>query len=87
MILRTILVLTILINLSFIKILAEEIPIIVIAPSKKPQSLSTVGTSVSVYDENTINQSNDYFLGDVLGDGTTSFNYFQTGGHGSSSGK
>jgi len=70
----------------FSQVFATDIPIIVIAPSQKAQSKSTVGTSVSVYDENTINQSNDYFLGDVLGDGTTSFNYFQTGGHGSSSG-
>jgi len=65
---------------------AEDVPIIVIAPSQKAQSKSTVGTSVSVYDENTINQSNDYFLGDVLSNGTTSFNYFQSGGHGSASG-
>jgi len=65
---------------------AEDVPIIVIAPSQKTQSKSTVGTSVSVYDENTINQSNDYFLGDVLSNGTTSFNYYQSGGHGSASG-
>ena len=31
--------------------LFSEIPIIVIAPSKKAQSLSTVGTSVTVLDE------------------------------------
>ena len=31
--------------------LFSEIPIIVIAPSKKAQSLSTVGTSVAVLDE------------------------------------
>tara|TARA_B100001123_G_scaffold448899_1_gene611903 strand:- start:1133 stop:3076 length:1944 start_codon:yes stop_codon:yes gene_type:complete len=71
---------------SFGKTFAADIPIIVIAPSQKPQSKSTVGTSVTVYDESTINKSNDYFLGDVLGNGTTSFNYFQTGGHGMTSG-
>ena len=28
---------------------SKEIPIIVIAPNKKPQSLSTVGTSVTIF--------------------------------------
>jgi outer membrane cobalamin receptor len=80
-------VLSILIFIFYIsKLLASEIPIIVIAPSQKAQSKSTVGTSVTVYDESVIGQSNDYFLGDVLGNGTTSFNYFQTGGHGMTSG-
>ncbi len=69
----------------FSKSIAEDIPIIVISPSQKPQSKSTVGTSVTVYDESAIKQSNDYFLGDVLGNKTTSFNYFQSGGHGTSS--
>ena len=32
-------------------LLSQDIPIIVIAPSKKPQSISTVGTSVVVLDE------------------------------------
>ena len=85
MILRTILVLTILINLSFIKILAEEIPIIVIAPSKKPQSLSTVGTSVTILDEDFFENTNEFFLGDALSSNTTSANFFQSGGHGTSS--
>ena len=31
--------------------LAGDIPVIVIAPSQKAQSKSTVGTSVSIYDE------------------------------------
>ena len=48
------LIFIILINLSFTKIFAEDIPIIVIAPSKKAQSLSTVGTSVTILD-------NDFF--------------------------
>ena len=55
-------------------------------PSKKVQSISTVGSSVSVFDESYIEDTNDFFLGDILGDGTTSFNYFQTGGHGTNSG-
>ena len=71
---------------SFQKLLAADIPIIVIAPSQKAQSKSTVGTSVTVFSETNIENSNDFFLGDVLGNGTTSFNNFQTGGHGTTSG-
>ena len=37
--------------LSLNKLFAADIPIIVIAPSKKAQSLSTVGSSVTVYDQ------------------------------------
>ena len=84
--LRKIFIILLISTFSLGKALASDIPIIVIAPSQKPQSKSTVGTSVTVYDESVIGKSNDYFLGDVLGDGTTSFNYFQTGGHGSTSG-
>ena len=32
-------------------LIADDVPVIVIAPSKAPQSLSTVGTSVTVIDE------------------------------------
>ena len=64
---------------------SKDIPIIVIAPSKKPQSASTVGTSVVVLDEEFLENSSDYFLGDVLSGGTTSTNFFQNGGHGSTS--
>ena len=84
--LRKIFIILLISTFSLGKALAADIPIIVIAPSQKPQSKSTVGTSVTVYDESVIGKSNDYFLGDVLGNGTTSFNYFQTGGHGSTSG-
>jgi len=64
---------------------SKDIPIIVIAPSKTPQSVSTVGTSVVVIDEEFLKESNEYFLGDVLSGGTTSANFFQNGGHGSTS--
>ena len=37
--------------LLFNKLYADDIPVIVIAPSKKAQSLSTVGTSLTVLDE------------------------------------
>ena len=45
---------------------SQEIPIIVIAPSKKPQSASTVGSSVVVLDQEYLESSNEFFLGDVL---------------------
>ena len=70
---------------SFQNLFAEDIPIIVIAPSKKAQSISVVGSSTTVYDENDINNNNNFFLGDVLGTNTTSYNFFQSGGHGTES--
>ena len=54
---------------SFQKLFAADIPIIVIAPSQKAQSKSSVGTSVTVFDEANIENSNDFFLGDVLANG------------------
>ena len=51
---------------SFENLFAADIPIIVIAPSKKAQSISTVGSSVVVYDEEDLDNSNDYFLGDIF---------------------
>ena len=56
---------------------SKEIPVIVIAPNKKPQSLSTVGTSVTILDEEYLNNSTEYFLGDVLSSKTTSANFFK----------
>ena len=38
-------------------VFSKEIPIIVISASKKPQSLSTVGTSVTTLDEKFFNNS------------------------------
>ena len=51
--------------------ISSDIPILVIAPSKKPQSISTVGTSVVVFDEKFLQNSNEYFLGDVLSNNST----------------
>ena len=64
---------------------SEDIPIIVIAPSKKPQSISTVGSSVVVLDEKFFEETNYYFLGDVLSNNSTSINFFQSGGYGTAS--
>ena len=66
-------------------VFSKEIPIIVISASKKPQSLSTVGTSVTILDEKFFNNSSEYFLGDALSTSTTGANFFQSGGHGTSS--
>ena len=66
-------------------VFSEEIPVIVISASKKPQSLSTVGTSTTVLDEKFFNNSTEYFLGDALSTSTTGVNFFQNGGHGTSS--
>ena len=59
--LRIVFVLVIFI-LLFNKLYADDIPVIVIAPSKKAQSLSAVGTSVTVLDETFFKNSNEFFL-------------------------
>jgi len=75
----------IILSFSFKAVFAGDIPIIVIAPSKKVQSVSTVGSSVTVFDETFFKNSNEFFLGDVLASGSTSANFFQSGGHGTNS--
>ena len=68
------------------KVYSDEIPVITItAPSKKAQSISTVGTSVTILDEKFFNDTTEHFLGDALGNTTTSVNFFQSGGHGTAS--
>ena len=72
-------ILTIFIIFS-INVHSDEIPIITItAPSKKPQSISTVGTSVTILDEKFLSNSTEHFLGDVLSTTLTSANFFQSG--------
>ncbi len=83
--LRKILLYIISFNILFSNNINAEVPIIVIAPSKKPQSLSTVGTSIDVVNQDEINGSGDFFLGDILSGNSTSVNFFQSGGHGTSS--
>ena len=65
---------------------AEDIPVIVIAPGKSVQSYSTVGSSVSVIDSQSLENSGSYFLGDILNDDLPGMNYFQSGGHGTTAG-
>ncbi|SVA91645.1 uncharacterized protein METZ01_LOCUS144499 [marine metagenome] len=71
---------------SFTKLFADNIPVIVIAPGKSVQSYSTVGSSVSVLDKKTLENSDEFFLGDILDNGLPGMNYFQSGGHGTTSG-
>ena len=66
-------------------VFAADIPVIVIAPSKKAQSVSVVGTSVTVLDESFFESTNELFLGDVLSSNSTSVNFFQNGGQGQTS--
>jgi vitamin B12 transporter len=84
---KTYLILIIFLNLIFYnKIFAKDIPIIVIAPSKKPQSISTVGTSVTVYTEQDIENSTESFLHSILNYGSPGISAYQSGGPGTQSG-
>ena len=83
--LKKILKIFIILVLPFNAVFAADIPIIVIAPSKKAQSVSTVGTSVTVLDETFFNNSTEPFLGDALATNSTSINFFQNGGQGQTS--
>ena len=83
--LKRLISLLIIFTFPFNVVFATDIPIIVIAPSKKAQSISTVGTSVTVLDEVFFKNSNEFFLGDVLANTSTSVNFFQNGGQGQTS--
>jgi len=72
--------------ISFNKVFAADIPIIVIAPGKTTQSYSAVGSAVSVIDNNDIEDSQYFFLADTLNNNSTGINLFQMGGHGTNAG-
>ena len=82
--LKIVIFLFFLINLQ--NLYAKDIPILVISPSKTPQSSSTVGTSVTVLNEKDLDNSNKSFLGDMLNNSVTGLNFFQTGGPGAQMG-
>ena len=65
---------------------ADNIPVIVIAPSKINQSYSTVGTSVSSLSAEDIQENGKFFLGQILNDSLPGMNYFRSGGYGTVSG-
>ena len=83
--LRKLIKLLIILTFPFNAVFAADIPIIIIAPSKKVQSISTVGTSATVLDETFFENSNEFFLGDALAGNSTSVNFFQNGGQGQTS--
>ena len=66
-------------------IFAKDIPTIVISPGKTLQSKSVVGSDVNVIDSKTINNSNEYFIGDILDKNLNGMNFFQSGGFGTES--
>ncbi len=68
------------------KIYAKDIPVIVISAGKSPQSKSTVGSDVTVIDSKTLENSNEYFIGDILDNNLNGINYFQSGGYGTTAG-
>ena len=73
--------------LFFNRLVAEDnIPIIVISPSKTPQSVSTTGTSVTVLNQQDLKNSNKSFLGDSLNKSVTGLNFWQAGGAGTQAG-
>lgn len=80
-------ILIIFLNLIFFsKLFSKDIPTIVIAPSKKPQSVSTVGTSVTVYTKKDIENSSESFLHNILNYGAPGISAYQSGGPGTQSG-
>ena len=68
------------------ELFAADVPVIVIAPGKTPQSSSTVGSTVTVIDEKAIGGSSDFSLAHIIEDNSTSTNMFQLGGHGANTG-
>ena len=81
--LKNIIIFVLLINLFFLKqSFSQDIPVIVIAPGKTPQSLNTVGSSVTVIDGNKIQNSSGFTLAEIIDGNSTSVNMFQMGGHG-----
>jgi len=72
--------------LSISSVFSKEIPIIVISPGKTLQSKSIVGSDVEVIDSKTLNNSSEYFIGDILDNKLNGINLFQSGGYGTVSG-
>ena len=63
---------------------SKEVPVIVLRQVKTPVHL-TVGTTITILDQNYFKNSKEIFLGDVLSSNSTSTNFFQSGGYGTSS--
>ena len=67
-------------------VFSKEIPVIVISAGKTPQSYSSVGSQVTIIDSETIENSSDAFLTDLLGNEVQGLNIFQNGGVGTNAG-
>jgi vitamin B12 transporter len=65
---------------------SKEIPIIVISSGKSPQSYSSVGSQITIIDSETINNSSETFLTDLLNNQTQGLNIFSLGGRGTNTG-
>lgn len=86
LILRFIILILTFVFFKFSKIQANEIPIIVISANKSPQSKSVVGSDIALINENTLSNSSNNFVGDILSENLIGMNYFQSGGYGAVSG-
>ena len=74
-------------NLFFVNSLkSKETPVIVISPGKSVQSLSTVGSTVTVIEGETIRNSVSSSLAEIISNESTSTNMFQMGGDGGNTG-
>jgi vitamin B12 transporter len=62
--------------------LSKDIPIIVISPSKSFQSKGIVGSDVSVITEESINNSSEFFLHDIISENLNGTHFSRTGGVG-----
>ena len=65
---------------------AKEIPVIVISAGKTVQSYSSVGSQVTIIDSETIKNSSETFLTDLLENQSQGLNIFQLGGSGTNAG-
>ena len=72
--------------LSSAVVFSKEIPVIVISAGKTPQSYSSVGSQVTVIDAETIENSSESFLTDLLNNEVQGMNIFSTGGRGANTG-
>jgi vitamin B12 transporter len=72
--------------LSSAVVFSKEIPVIVISAGKTPQSYSTVGSQVTVIDAETIENSSESFLTDLLNNEVQGMNIFSLGGKGTNTG-
>ena len=67
-------------------VFSKEIPVIVISAGKTSQSYSSVGSQVTVIDAETIENSSESFLTDLLNNEVQGMNIFSLGGRGTNTG-